>query len=105
MLILGIGGILGDAACAILRDGELVATIEESKLTRRGDLTAASDDLPEHSLAACLSLAGARPERLDCVAIARPISAGPEAERHLRLRARFPSSRIVLVEHHTAHAA
>ncbi|HZT31529.1 MAG TPA: carbamoyltransferase C-terminal domain-containing protein [Bryobacteraceae bacterium] len=105
MLILGIGGILGDAACAILRDGELVAAIEESKLTRRGDLTAASDDLPEHSLAACLSLAGARPERLDCVAIARPISAGPEAERHLRLRARFPSSRIVLVEHHTAHAA
>ena len=35
MIILGIGGILGDAAAAILRDGELAAAVEESKLVRR----------------------------------------------------------------------
>ncbi len=105
MIILGIGGILRDAACAILRDGRLVAAIEESKLTRQGDLSATSDGLPEHALEACLALAGVRPEQLDCVAIVRPISAGPEAARHLQLRARFPNSRIVLVEHHQAHAA
>ena len=35
MIILGIGGILGDAASAVLKDGELVAAVEESKLVRR----------------------------------------------------------------------
>ncbi len=35
MIILGIGGLGGDAACAILKDGELVAAVEESKLARR----------------------------------------------------------------------
>ena len=35
MIILGIGGILGDAASAMLKDGELVAAVEESKLVRR----------------------------------------------------------------------
>ena len=35
MIILGIGGLLGDAARAILKDGELVAAVEESKLVRR----------------------------------------------------------------------
>lgn len=35
----------------------------------------------------------------------RPFAAGPEAAVHLKLRARFPNSRIVVVEHHTAHAA
>ena len=34
MIILGIGGILGDASSAVLKDGELVAAIEESKLAR-----------------------------------------------------------------------
>ena len=32
MIILGIGGVLGDAACAVLKDGELDAAVEESKL-------------------------------------------------------------------------
>ncbi len=35
----------------------------------------------------------------------RPFAAGPEAALHLQLRARFPHSRIVVVEHHAAHAA
>ena len=36
MIILGIGGILCDAAAAILHDGRLAAAIEESKLSRQG---------------------------------------------------------------------
>ena len=106
MIILGIGGILGDAAVAILADGCLAAAIEESKLNRQGLKAGAhtgSTDLPEQSIAACLSLAGATPEQVDAVAIVRPC--GPEAPLHLQLRARFPNSSLVVVEHHTAHAA
>jgi carbamoyltransferase len=108
MIILGIGGILGDAASAILKDGCLVAAIEESKLSREGlkpGAHAGSTELPEQSMAACLALAGVAPEQVDAVAIVRPFAAGPEAPLHLQLRARFPHSRIVVVEHHTAHAA
>jgi predicted NodU family carbamoyl transferase len=57
--------------------------------------------LPEHSIATCLELAE-RAGEVDAVAIVRPI---PESDFHLKLRAQFPQSRIVLVEHHRAHAA
>src|SRR5882724_9549554 len=101
MIILGIGGILGDAATAIVKDGHLVAAVEEVKVARQYRLGA----LPEASIAACLSMAHAKPEDVDSVAIVRPLSTGPETGLHLQLRARFPNSRIVLVDHHTAHAA
>jgi carbamoyltransferase len=101
MIILGIGGILGDASSAVLKDGELVAAIEESKLAR-GAHTGSRGELPEHAIATCLSLAGARVEQVDAVAVVRPI---PESDFHLKLRARFPQSRIVVLEHHLAHAA
>jgi carbamoyltransferase len=102
MLILGIGGILGDAASAILKDGELVAAIEESKLARQRTLGHGRGELPERSIATCLELAGARPEQVDAVALVRPI---PESHLHLKLRAQCPQSRIVLLEHHLAHAS
>lgn len=101
MIILGIGGILGDAACAVLKDGELVAAVEEAKLSRNGALTRGGE-LPAQAIATCLELAGARPDQVDAVAIVRPI---PDHEIHLRLRAQFPNSRILIVEHHQAHAA
>jgi len=102
MIILGIGGILGDAASAILKDGELIAAVEESKLVRRRTHWGGPDGLPDHSIATCLEMAGAKPEVVDAVAIVRPI---PESDFLLKLRAQFPQSRIVLVEHHRAHAA
>ncbi len=34
MAILGLGGLLGDAACALMHNGELKAAIEENKLMR-----------------------------------------------------------------------
>ena len=46
MIILGIGGILSDAACALLRDGELVAAVEEKKIARRHT----SGELPQQQL-------------------------------------------------------
>jgi carbamoyltransferase len=103
MIILGIGGILNDAASAILVDGRLVAAVEESKLVRRG--RAQAGRLPEESIAMCLELAGVRPDQVDCVAVVRPIPAAQESGLHLNLRARFPQSRMALIDHHRAHAA
>jgi carbamoyltransferase len=102
MIILGIGGILGDAASAVLKDGALAAAVEESKLVRRRTHWGGPGGLPERSMATCLELAGARPDEVDAVAIVRPI---PESGFLLKVRAQFPKSRIVLVEHHRAHAA
>jgi len=101
MIILGIGGILGGAASALLKDGELAAAVEESKLVRRAH-GGNHGDMPERSIATCLELAGAKPEEVDAVAVVRPV---PESGFHLKLRARFPNSRIVALEHHLAHAA
>jgi carbamoyltransferase len=102
MIVLGIGGILGDAATAILKDGELVAAVEESKLIRRRIQWGGQGQMPEHSIAACLELAGVTPAQVDAVALARPI---PETDFHLKIRARFPAARILVIEHHRAHAA
>jgi carbamoyltransferase len=102
MIILGIGGILGDAASAVLKDGELVAAIEESKLVRRRMRWGAQGLMPEQSIATCLELACAKPEQVDAVAVVRPI---PDPGFHLKIRAQFPNSRILVVEHHVAHAA
>jgi carbamoyltransferase len=101
MIILGIGGILGDAACAVMRDGELIAAVEEKKLARmhmRGDM-------PAHAIAESLRIAKVSPEKVDCIALARPFAEGPEDAVHLHIRSRFPNSRFVVVEHHAAHAA
>src|SRR5437016_5513840 len=102
MIILGIGGLGGDAAAAILKDGELAAAVEESKLVRRRTHWGGGDVMPERAIATCLDLAGADPTQVDTVAIVRPI---PSNDIHLRLRAEFPGSRIVVLEHHLAHAA
>ncbi len=101
MIILGIGGILDEAASAIVKDGELVAAVEEVKIARQYRVGA----LPEASIASCLAQAQASPEDVDCVALVRPLSNGPGGDLHLQLRARFPNSRVVLVGHHAAHAA
>jgi len=101
MIILGIGGILNDAACAVLKDGDLAAAVEQRKIIRSRRL----GQLPLESIAACLKLADVAPRQVDCVALARPLAAGPEGRLHLELRAEFPNSRVVLVEHQAAHAA
>jgi carbamoyltransferase len=91
---------MSDAACAVLKDGQLTAAIEEKKIARRD----VRGTLPEQSMAACLQIAGLQADRIDAVALARPL---PERETglHLRVRALFPNARLVVVEHHMAHAA
>jgi len=101
MIIVGLGGLLKDAACAVLKDGRLVAAIEESKVDRHWR----PGNLPLTSIAECLRLAGVEAHDVDCVAVVRPFAAASEISAHLRLRAMFPDSRLVLVEHQTAHAA
>jgi carbamoyltransferase len=102
MVILGIGGLGGDAACAALKDGELVAAIEESKLFRQRTHRGDGNGLPVQSIAACLELARVNSDRVDAIAVVRPI---PDADFHLKLRAWFPNARILVLEHHLAHAA
>jgi len=99
MTILGLGGILKDSAAALLRDGELVAAIEEKKITRQP----ASGALPMASIEECLRLAAVNPAGVTTVAIAQPVPAG--AVMHAQLRSLFPNARLALVEHQTAHAA
>ena len=101
MLILGIGGLLHDGAAALLQDGELVAAMEEEKLLRESH----AGGLPSRAIDGCLKIAGATYADLECVALARPLGTGGDPSFHLRLKTLFPKSRIVIVDHHTSHAA
>jgi carbamoyltransferase len=101
MIVIGLGGLRNDAACALLKNGEILAAVEESKVTRGQR----PPGLPQNSIEECLRLSGATRDQVDCVAIVRPVSRGPEAELHLTLRDLFPHAEVVVVEHHMAHAA
>ena len=101
MNILGIGGILGDAATALLHDGRLVAAMEEVKIARR----ARRGELPLESIEACLQIAGLGAEQIDLVAVVRPLPPAAVPVLNLALRSRFPNARLIFVEHHLAHAA
>ena len=101
MNILGIGGIQGDAATALLQDGRLVAAMEEIKIARR----ARRGELPSESIAACLEIAGIPADQIDIVAVVRPLLPEAVPVLNLALRSRFPRARLIFVEHHRAHAA
>jgi carbamoyltransferase len=96
--ILGIGGVLGDAAAAVIKDGQIAAAIEEAKLTRRPQ----SGRLPENAVAMCLRIAGIKPTDVDYVALARPLPRGSALPISLGM---FAKARIVSIDHHAAHAA
>ena len=101
MLLLGIGGWLHDGAAAVMRDGAIVAAIEEEKLTRE----AHRGGLPSRAIRACLELADATAEEVDCVALVRPLGRRADNTFHIRLRSLFPNARVVVTDHHDAHAA
>jgi len=101
MIILGLGGLLGDAACAVLVDGVLSAAVEESKIAR----APRREGVPLQAIDECLRLAQVKAAKVDCVALVRPFAQGPEAALHLELRHQFPSAEIVVLEHHLGHAA
>lgn len=99
MNILGLGGIGHNAAAAIARDGQLLAAAEQKKIVR----IAPGSGLPGQAIDAVLKLAALEDDAVHIVAVARPFPL--ETEIHLAIRERFPKARVVVVEHHTAHAA
>jgi carbamoyltransferase len=101
VLILGIGGWLHDGAAAILSDGSYIAAAEEEKLLRQRH----PGGYPGRAVEACLEIAGAQQEDVQVVALARPLATGRDAFFHLHLKALFPRARMIIVDHHTAHAA
>jgi carbamoyltransferase len=101
MVILGLGGLLSDAAGALLKDGVIVAAVEQSKLLRG----MRPGEIPQASVDECLRIAKLSREQVDCVALVRPFASGPEAHMHLTLRGQFPKADVVVLEHHLGHAA
>jgi carbamoyltransferase len=101
MIILGLGGLQNDPASIVVKDGSICAAVEERKLTRRHR----PGELPLEAIDASLQLAGASATGIDLVAVARPLAERGDAKLHLQLREKFPSSRVLVVEHHLAHAA
>lgn len=99
MNILGLGGIGHNAAAAIACDGKLLAAAEQKKIVR----IATGAGLPVEAINAVLKLAAIGDDAVHIVALARPFPM--ETAIHLAVRERFPKARVVVVEHHTAHAA
>jgi len=96
MIILGLGGLSKDAACAILQDGQLVSAVEERKVARQN-----TSALPQAAIATALHVAKLKPADVNCVALVRPF---PQ-QIHLSLREQFPNAQTLVVDHHAAHAA
>ena len=99
MTILGLGGLMDDAAACLLRDGLLLAAVEQKKLVRAHREGA----LPETAIAACLEMGNVHADHVTVVAVARPFAASTSF--HMRIRALLPNARLMVVDHHEAHAA
>jgi len=67
MLIVGLNAYHGDVAAAVIRDGQLVAALEEERFSRIKHVAG----FPTHAIARGLAMAGATPADVDTWAIAR----------------------------------
>src|SRR5580765_1178992 len=83
MHILGINAYHGDASAAIIRDGKLIAAVEEERFNRFKHCAG----FPEQSIHYCLEAAGIDVADLDHVGISRDPSA------HLHKKVLFAASR------------
>ena len=84
MYVLGINAYHGDAAAALIRDGRLIAAVEEERFNRCKH----SAGFPEQAIRYCLKEAGIGIEELDHVGISRDPSA------HLHKKILFAATRI-----------
>ena len=100
-VLVGLGGLLSDPACCVIKDGRLASAVEQVKVSRQDR----PGSFPTEAFALALEAAGVVLSEIDCVAIARPFAEERESLAQLAMRARFPNSEIVIVEHHHAHAA
>jgi carbamoyltransferase len=132
MNILGLNAYHGDVSAALVRDGHLVAAIEEERYTRVKHCAG----FPEHAMAACLRLGDLKPSEVDLFAVSRRplahvwrkalyllrhrpkrtvgdrarnvtrVNALPDTiARSLSLDAGRVRERLRFVEHHPAHLA
>ena len=83
MFILGINAYHGDAAAALVRDGELVAAVEEERFNRVKHCAG----FPQASIRYCLEAAGIRIEDVEHIGISRDPSA------HLHKKILFAAQR------------
>jgi carbamoyltransferase len=83
MYVLGINAYHGDAAAAIVKDGRLIAAVEEERFNRFKH----SAGFPAHAIRYCLDAAGIKVEDLDHVGISRDPSA------HLHKKILFAATR------------
>lgn len=100
-IIVGLGGLLSNSACCVLKNGQIAGGVEQAKVSRQDR----PGGFPDEAFKIALEVAGVKPEEIDCIALARPFALGPESAAQLELRARFPATEIAVVEHHHAHAA
>src|SRR3954464_13216536 len=77
MNILGINAFHGDASAALVKDGQLVAALEEERLNRRKHCAG----FPALAIRAVLESGGVRPGDIDHVAISR----NPKANLHKKI--------------------
>lgn len=83
-IILGINAYHGDAAAAIVRDGQLVAAVEEERYNRQKHCAG----FPAHSIRYCLEAAGVHIEDVEHVGISRDPSA------HLHRKILFAATKM-----------
>lgn len=100
-VILGLGGLLSDPACCVIKDGQIASAVEQAKVSRQDR----PGSFPDEAFHIALNVAGVQAADINCVALARPFALGAESATQLELRARFSRSEIVVVEHHHAHGA
>lgn len=84
MYILGINAYHGDASAAIIKDGRLIAAVEEERFNRIKHCAG----FPEQSIRYCLDAAGVRVEEVDHIGISRDPSA------HLHKKILYAASRL-----------
>ena len=89
-ILVGLGGLLSDPACCVIRDGQLASAIEQAKISRQDR----PGSFPDEAFTLALEVAGVKAADIDCVALARPFAVGAESAAQLELRARFPKSEI-----------
>lgn len=104
--ILGISGGGHDAAAALLKGPDLIAAIEEHKLAR----VRRSGGLPAGAIQYCLQAGRVKPKEIDYIALARPLHGEPGSRASepwgpKQLKQEYPSSKILVLDHHLCHAA
>ena len=72
--IVGLGGLLSDPSCCVLKDGRIAAAVEQAKVSRHDR----PGNFPDEAFQRALDVAGIKPEAIDCIAVAlsalRPIA-------------------------------